>query len=106
MADLVIPSEFIDLDHPTVLRALLRHIVEHADCDGIEAYGRPVLRFEFACEPWLLDKLAALGAGDEDLEDDDPAKDDEPKEEVDAVLARGGIARSVSICFGCDPLLE
>lgn len=77
MADLVIPPEFIDLEHPTVLRALLRHIVEHADCEGVDAFGRPVLRFEFACEEWLLDKLAALDAGDEVLEDDDLAEDDE-----------------------------
>lgn len=60
-----------------MLRALLRHIVEHADCEGFDAFGRPVLRFEFACEHWLLDKLAALGAGDEDLEEDDPAEEDD-----------------------------
>ena len=87
MAELLTPSAFLDLEHPTVLRALLRHIVEHADCDGVDAYGRPVLRFEFACEAWLLDKLAALGSGDEDFEDDDPAEDDDPKEDMDAVLA-------------------
>lgn len=93
MADLVIPPEFLDLEHPTVLRALLRHIVEHADCEGTDAFGRPVLRFEFACEEWLLDKLAALGAGDTELEDDDPAEeddvaeDDDPREDIDAVLA-------------------
>jgi hypothetical protein len=93
MAELVTPSQFLDLEHPTVLRALLRHIVEHADCNGIDACGRPVLRFEFACEHWLLDKLAALGAGEEDLEPDDhlaedsPAEDDDPKEDIDAVLA-------------------
>ena len=92
MAELSIPPEFIDLEHPTVLRALIRHIVEHADCDGVDAHGRPVLRFEFACEAWLLDKLAALGAGDEDLEEDDPAEDDsaeddDPREDIDAVLA-------------------
>ena len=93
MAELSTPAAFLDLEHPTVLRALLRHIVEHADCDGVDAYGRPVLRFEFACEAWLLDKLAALGAGDEDLEpddhaeDDDPAEEDDPAEDIDAVLA-------------------
>ena len=87
MADLVIPPEFLDLEHPTVLRSLLRHIVEHADCDGVDAFGRPVLRFEFACEPWLLDKLATLGAGEEDLEDDNPPEDDDPKEDIDAGLA-------------------
>jgi hypothetical protein len=87
MAELVIPPECIDLEHPTVLRALLRHIVEHADCEGLDAFGRQVLRFEFACEEWLLDKLAALGAGNEDLEEDDPAEEDDPKEDTDAVLA-------------------
>lgn len=87
MAELVIPPQFLDLEQPTVLRVLIRHIVEHADCDGIDALGRPILRFEFACEQWLLDKLAALGAGDEDLEEDDPAEEDDPKEDIDAVLA-------------------
>jgi hypothetical protein len=32
--------------------------------------GRSVLRFEFAAEPWLLDKLAALGAREADFESD------------------------------------
>ena len=44
MAELLTPPAFLDLEHPTVLLALLRHIVEHADCDGVDAYGRPVLR--------------------------------------------------------------
>jgi hypothetical protein len=26
------------------------------------------MRFEFSCESWLMDKVAAFGAGDEDLE--------------------------------------
>jgi hypothetical protein len=87
MAELLTPPAFLDLEHPTVLRALLRNIVEHADYHGVDAFGRPVLRFEFACEAWLLDKLAALGTADEDLEEDDPAEEDDPKEDMDAVLA-------------------
>ena len=81
------PAQWIDLESPTVLRSLLRHIVEHADVAGIDAFGRPVLRFEFACEHWLLDKLAALGATAEDMEDDDPLENDDPAEDIDAVLA-------------------
>jgi hypothetical protein len=70
-----------------VLRALLRHIVEHADMAGVDAFGRPILRFEFAADDWLLDKLAALGAAADEMEDDDPAENDDPTEDIDAVLA-------------------
>ena len=80
-------SHQLTLDEPRVLQALVRHIVEHADLVGYDAVRRPVLRFEFACEHWLLDELAALEAPDEDIEDDDPAEQDDPAEDIDAVLA-------------------
>ena len=69
MAKVITTPEFVDIDHPLVARALLRHIVDDADIVGTDARGRPVMRFEFAAEPWLLDKLAAMGAGEEDLEE-------------------------------------
>jgi len=87
MSRILTRPEFLDLEQPTVLQALLLHIVEQADVAGFDGYGRPVLRLEFACEDWLLDKLAALGAAAEDLEDDDPAEQDDPGEDIDAVLA-------------------
>jgi hypothetical protein len=62
--------QFIDLEHPEVARALLRHIVDGADIVGEDLRGRPVMRFEFAAEPWLIDKLATLGAAEEDKEED------------------------------------
>ena len=77
MAAVIVTPEFIDLDAPAISRALLRHIVHHADRIGIDTRGREVLRFEFAAPPWLLDKLACLGAAAEDLEEDDPAEDDD-----------------------------
>jgi len=53
----------------------LRHIVEHADVVGEDVRRRTVLRFELAAEPWLIDRLATLGAADEDREESDPAED-------------------------------
>ena len=77
MAAVIVTPEFIDLDAPAISRALLRHIVLHADRIGVDAQGHEILRFEFAAAPWLVDKLASLGAAAEDLEDDDPAEDDD-----------------------------
>ncbi len=74
MGHVIFSPAFIDLEHPAILRALFRHILDHADVAGVDVRGRPVLRFEVVCEPWLLDKLAAFGAAEEDLEDDDPAE--------------------------------
>ena len=54
-ARIIVTPEFVDIDHPLIARALLRHIVEHADIVGQDHKGRAVLRFEFAAEPWLLD---------------------------------------------------
>jgi hypothetical protein len=86
-ARIIVTPEFVDLDHPLIARALLRHIVEHADIVSQDHKGRAVMRFEFAAEPWMIDKLAALGTKEEYLEDDDPAEeepdleDDELEEE-------------------------
>ena len=57
-----VTAEFIDVDHPLIARALLRHIVEHADIVGEDHKGRAVTRFEFAAEPWPIDKLAVVAA--------------------------------------------
>lgn len=68
MSKVMITPEFIDLESPPVMRALLHHLFEHADIVGDDPRGRPVLRFEFACPSWLLDKLASFNASREDLE--------------------------------------
>ena len=87
-ARILVTPEFIDIEHPLIARAPLRHIVEHADIVGQDHKGRAIMRLEFAAEPWLLDKLAVMGARDEDLEDDDPGEenldleDDEPEADV------------------------
>jgi hypothetical protein len=70
MAAVIVTPEFVDIENPVIARALLGHIVEHADIVGEDMRGRSVLRFEFAAEPWLLDKLAALGAREADFESD------------------------------------
>ncbi|MFO1067049.1 MAG: hypothetical protein U1E14_00815 [Geminicoccaceae bacterium] len=75
MAAVIVTPEFINLEHPAILHAILLHLVENADVIGHDRRGLPVLRFEFVAHPWLLDKLAALGAAEEDFEDDDPAED-------------------------------
>ncbi len=64
-------AEFIDFEHPAIAGAILAHIVEHADVVGTDRRGRTVMRFEFAAPPWLIDKLAAFGARQADLEPDD-----------------------------------
>lgn len=68
MDRIVVTPEFIDIEASPVARALLAHIIDHADIVSHDHAGRPVMRFEFSCEPWLLDKLAAFGASREDLE--------------------------------------
>lgn len=82
MAGARVTPEFINIEHPVILRELMLHMLDHADIVGEDRRGRPVLRIQLAFEPWLLDKLAVMGASDEDLEDDDPAEDDEPDTDV------------------------
>ncbi|MEO1020147.1 MAG: hypothetical protein AAFY56_21035 [Pseudomonadota bacterium] len=77
----VFPAQLINLDDPETTRALLRHIVDRGDVVGEDLTWRPVLRFEFAAEPWLLDKLANLGAAGDELE----AESDQ--DELDAAIA-------------------
>lgn len=55
------------------------HIVEPADCDGVDALVGRCYASRFSCEKWLLDRLAALGAGDEDREEDDAAEGEDPR---------------------------
>lgn len=62
MSKVLITPEFINLESPLVMRTLLHHIFDCADIVGHDQSGRPVLQFEFACDSWLLDKLAAFGA--------------------------------------------
>jgi hypothetical protein len=76
MAAVIITPQYVDIEAPAITRALLRHIVRHGDVVGMDRRGRTVLRFELAAEPWLLDKLATLGAEEEDREDADPAEDE------------------------------
>jgi hypothetical protein len=76
MAAVIITPQYVDIEAPAITRALLRHIVRHGDVVGTDRRGLTVLRFELAAEPWLLDKLAALGADEEDREDGDPAENE------------------------------
>lgn len=68
MKKVVVTPEFVNIQAPAVMQAMIEHFLEHAHVVGSDASGRPILRFEFACAPWLMDKLAAFGAGFEDLE--------------------------------------
>jgi len=68
MSKVLITPEFINLESPPVMRALLQHIFDRADIVGHDPSGHPVLRLEFGCDPWLMDKLAAFGTRDDDLE--------------------------------------
>ena len=53
---------------PGSLGRFLEQIIAHADIVGEDPAGRPIMRFEFVCPPWLMDKLAAYGAAGEDME--------------------------------------
>jgi hypothetical protein len=68
-ADILLPLRFADLDQPKVGATYLHYIVERADIVCRHSPGRQIMRFEFAAEPWLLEKRAAVGATGEGLED-------------------------------------
>jgi hypothetical protein len=68
MSTVIVTPEFLNLEAPCLAVAILEHIIANADVVGEDRQGRPVMRFEFVCEPWLMDKLAAYGAINEDLE--------------------------------------
>jgi hypothetical protein len=53
----------LDLDHPAILRAILARIVETGDVIGRAGPRRTVLAVTL--DDWLLDELAAVGAGGE-----------------------------------------
>jgi len=68
MSNVIATAEFLNLEAPRLAKAVLAHIIAHADIVGEDLGGRPIMRFEFVCDFWLIDKLAAFGAADEDLE--------------------------------------
>ena len=61
-----------NVQHPDVMRAILRGIVETGDVLGAAVPGRTVLAV--TVDDWLLDELAALGA---DIEDHEPEPDED-----------------------------
>jgi len=67
----------IDLSQPAAVRAVLAQLLHHADLAGFDRRGRPVLRIQASVPIWLLDELLVFGSEDEDLEEDDPAEDEE-----------------------------
>jgi hypothetical protein len=68
MSNVVVTPEFLNLEAPRLARAILEHVIAHADIVGEDPAGSPIMRFEFVCPPWLMDKLAAYGAAGEDIE--------------------------------------
>lgn len=68
MSKVIVTPEFLNLESPHLTRAVLEHIIASGDIVGEDIGGRPVMRFEFVCDPWLLDKLAGYGTADEDME--------------------------------------
>jgi hypothetical protein len=82
--DIVAPV-FIDFEHPAVMHAMILHILEHADIQGTDQRGRPVMHFEFPVEDWMIDKLALFGVRDEDLEPEAVEDGDEDVDEVPSI---------------------
>lgn len=68
MTNIIVTPEFLNLEAPRLAKAVLDHIIAHADIVGEDPSGMAIMRFEFVCPPWLLDKLAAYGAADEHME--------------------------------------
>lgn len=68
MSNVIVTPEFINFEAPRLARAVLEHIIAQADVVGEDPAGHPIMRFEFVCPPWLMDKLAAYGAAGEDIE--------------------------------------
>jgi len=68
MSKIIVTPECLNLESPILSRAILEHIIANADMVGEDHAGRPVMRFEFACDPWLMDKLATYGTASEDRE--------------------------------------
>ena len=68
MSNVIVTPEFMNLESPRLAKVVLEHIIAHADIVGEDPDGRPVVRFEFACPPWLMDKLAAYSAAAEHME--------------------------------------
>ena len=55
--------------HPDVMRSILERIVDTGDVIGAAGPGQTILAV--TVDNWLIDELAALGAGDEDREPED-----------------------------------
>ena len=70
MSNVIVTPEFLNLEAPRLAKVVLEHIIAHADVVGEDPCGRPIIRFEFVCPSWLMDKLAAYGAADEHMEAD------------------------------------
>ena len=68
MSNVIVTAEFLNLEAPHLAKAVLEHIIANADIVGEDDSGRPIMRFEFVCPPWLMDKLAAYGVAREHLE--------------------------------------
>ena len=68
MSNVIVTPEFLNLESPRLAKAILEHIITHADIVGEDRAGHPVMRFEFSCEPWMMEKLASYGAAGDDLE--------------------------------------
>lgn len=65
MSNVIVTPDFLNLESPRLEKAVLEHIIVHADIVSEDPDGRPVIHFEFVCPTWLLDKLAAYGAAGE-----------------------------------------
>ncbi|MGI9449847.1 MAG: hypothetical protein ACR2QH_04270 [Geminicoccaceae bacterium] len=68
MSNVIVTPDFLNLESPAREKAVLEHIIAHADITSVDPGGRPVMRFEFVCPPWLMDKPAAYGAAGEHME--------------------------------------
>lgn len=78
MKKIVVTREFVNVESPPVMQAMIGLFLEHVHIAGHDARGWPILSFEFACAPWLVDKLAAFHATCEDLEPE-PAEESTPE---------------------------
>ena len=72
------PTVRLPLDPGSQARALLHHLLQHADVAGKDALGRTILTL--AVDAWLLEQLMTFDAAAEDLEDGGDAEPDEVAE--------------------------
>jgi len=67
MSEAIVTPDFLNLELSRLEKAILEHILAHADTMSEDPGGRPVIRFEFVCPAWLKDKLVAQGAAGEHI---------------------------------------